>query len=107
MSLTASETDSNQLTQIQLDHVIYTWWVLTFKGYAHCRNTFSILQATTKTLVYSGPQKRSQLIFLCNSVKNQLPSVLWCCWLGGRKDIQPAKKLSGGVLAWLSVWSEV
>jgi len=30
-----------------------------------------------------------------------VPSVLSCCWLGGRK------KLSGGVLAWLSVWSEV
>ena len=34
-------------------------------------------------------------------------SVLWCCWLGGRKGIRPVKKLSGGVLAWLSVWSEV
>jgi len=35
------------------------------------------------------------------------PSVLWHCWLGGRKGIRPVKKLSGGVLAWLSVWSEV
>ena len=33
--------------------------------------------------------------------------MLWCCWLGGRKGIRPVKKLSGGVLAWLSVWSEV
>jgi len=33
-------------------------------------------------------------------------SVLWRCWLGGRKGIRPVKKLSGGVLAWLSVWSE-
>ena len=33
--------------------------------------------------------------------------VLWCCWLGGRKGIRPLKNLSGGVLAWLSVWSEV
>ena len=33
-----------------------------------------------------------------------MPSVLWHCWLGGRKG---CKKLSGGVLAWLSVWSEV
>ena len=33
-------------------------------------------------------------------------SVLWCCWLGGRKGIRPVKN-SGGVLAWLSVWSEV
>ena len=36
-----------------------------------------------------------------------LPSVLWRCWLGGRKGIRPVKKLSGGVLMWLSVWSEV
>ena len=37
----------------------------------------------------------------------QMPSVLWCCWLGDRKGIRPVKKLSGGLLAWLSVWSEV
>jgi len=36
-----------------------------------------------------------------------MPSVLWRCWLGGRKSIRPVKKLSGGVLAWLSVWSEM
>jgi len=36
-----------------------------------------------------------------------LPSVLWRCWLGGRKGIQPVKKLSGEVLAWSFVWSEV
>jgi len=36
-----------------------------------------------------------------------MSSVLWRCWLGGRKGIRPAKKLSGGVLAWLSVWSEM
>ena len=36
-----------------------------------------------------------------------VPSVLWRCWLGGRKGIRPVKKLSGGVLAWLSLWSEV
>ena len=33
--------------------------------------------------------------------------MLWRCWLGGRKGIRPVKKLSGEVLAWLSVWSEV
>ena len=36
-----------------------------------------------------------------------LPSGFWRCWLGGRKSIRPVKKLSGGVQAWLSVWSEV
>ena len=35
-----------------------------------------------------------------------LPSVLWLCWLGGRKGIRPVKN-RGWVLAWLSVWSEV
>ena len=42
-----------------------------------------------------------------NDIKPCLPSVFWCCWLGDRKGIRPVKKLSGGVLAWLSVWSEV
>jgi len=36
-----------------------------------------------------------------------MPSVLWRCWLGGRKGIRPVKKQSDGVLAWLSVWSEM
>ena len=36
-----------------------------------------------------------------------LPSVLWHCLLGARKGIRPVKKLSGGLLTWLSVWSEV
>jgi len=33
-----------------------------------------------------------------------VPSVLWRCWLGGRKGIRPVKKLIGGLLAWLSDW---
>ena len=41
------------------------------------------------------------------SVSYPAPSVLWHCWLGGRNGIRPVKKLSGGVLVWLSVWSEV
>ena len=36
-----------------------------------------------------------------------MPSLLWYCWFGGRKDIRPVKNLSGGVLAWLFVWSGV
>jgi len=36
-----------------------------------------------------------------------MPSAFWCCWLGGRKGIWPVKNLSGGVLAWLSAWSEM
>ena len=36
-----------------------------------------------------------------------LPSVLWYCWLGVRKSTWPVNNLSGEVLVWLSVWSEV
>ena len=36
-----------------------------------------------------------------------MPSVLWHCWLGGRKGIRLVKNLSGEVLPWLSVWSKV
>ena len=36
-----------------------------------------------------------------------MPSVLYRRWLGGRKGIRPVKKLSGRVLAWLSVCSDV
>jgi len=35
--------------------------------------------------------------------RNILPSVLWRCWLGGRKGIQYKINLMDGVLAWLSV----
>jgi len=38
---------------------------------------------------------------------HRLPSVLWRCWLGGRKGIRPVKNWLDSVLAWLSVWSEV
>ena len=47
------------------------------------------------------------LRFVLDLLYNFLPSVLWRCWLGGRKGIRPVKKLSSEVLAWLSVWSEV
>ena len=46
-------------------------------------------------------------ILLSYQTLRLFPSMLWCCWLAVRKGIRPVKKLSGGVLAWLSVWSEV
>ena len=49
-----------------------------------------------------------RLFLIYRRYRNKLlPSVLWRCWLGGRKGIRPVKKLSAGVLRWLSVWSEV
>ena len=46
-------------------------------------------------------------IQLFTALLENMPSVLWRCWLGGRKGIRPVKKLSSGVLAWLYVCSEV
>ena len=46
-------------------------------------------------------------IFYFIFMASSMPSVLWRCWLGGRKGIRPVKNMSGGVLAWLSVWSEM
>ena len=37
----------------------------------------------------------------------RLPLVFWHCLLGDRNGIRPAKKVTGEVLAWLFVWSEV
>jgi len=45
--------------------------------------------------------------FVHSAWPDPVPSVLWRCWLGDRKGIRPVKNLRGGVLAWLSVWSEM
>ena len=49
----------------------------------------------------------AMLNFTESSHLKMIPSVLWRCWLGSRKGIRPVKNFCGGVLAWLSVWSEV
>ena len=62
-------------------------------------------QTAQVSAVTNTPATESWLTSDCRS--SDLPSVLWCCWLGGKKGIRPVKKLSGEVLAWLSIWSEV
>ena len=40
--------------------------------------------------------------------ESALPSVLWRCWLGGRKGIRPVKNwVVTEMLVWLSVWNKV
>ena len=55
---------------------------------------------------FSSPVISTVIISATVAIYN-VPSVLWRCWLGGRKGIRPVKNSSGGVLAWLSVWSEM
>ena len=49
--------------------------------------------------------------YLVNMFIFTVSSVLWSCWLGGRKGIRPVKNWLvwcwRGYLVWLSVWSEV
>jgi len=75
-----------------------------------CSDRDAIWQRTVvapRKLISNQVTRLSEEFFLCIGNAGDLPSVLWRCWLGGRKGIQPVKNLSGGVLAWLSVWSEV
>ena len=65
----------------------------------HCRNVYATLPAVLLLLAVFSKHFSSR--------STNVPSVLWRCWLGGRKGIRPVKKLSGRVLAWLSVCSEV
>ena len=59
-------------------------------------------------IVYAMRHQGALHLYLITVLWTQaLPSVLWCCWLGGRKGIRPVKKLSGWVGARMAVWSEV
>ena len=61
-----------------------------------------------KIICLKVPLKRGKWCAIVNFERvYSIPSELWRCWLGSRKGIQPVKNLSGGLLAWLSVWSEM
>jgi len=65
---------------------------------------YTVLCCYRKTASYQ-PLIRSW--FILNYVKINLPSVLWCCWLGVRKSIWPVKIERWGTGLVISVWSEV
>jgi len=46
-------------------------------------------------------------VCVCVCVCTRAPSVLWLLLIGWQEGHPACKKLSGGVLAWLSVWSKV
>ena len=77
-----------------------------------CHCTLSSYCNTALTITLPREKEASQTLpdihrFSISFSGRFLPSVLWHCCLGGRKGIRPVKTLSGGVMAWLSVWSEV
>ena len=47
------------------------------------------------------------ILLLVVGLERVVPSVLWHCWLGGRKGIRPVKNWAVGCWCGLSVWSEV
>ena len=51
--------------------------------------------------------ERHLWVTFITALLKQCTSLLWRCWLGGKKGIWPVKKLSGGVLVWFSVWSQI
>ena len=88
-------------------------WVIMFEFPCHTVHAF-VTSHEMVELVSIAVIERTALCYYWYWLKGggmafigSMPSVLWCCWLSGRKGIWPVKKLSGGVLAWLSVWSEV
>ena len=72
---------------------------------AYCLHT--CVQTMLKRHILKVNQQGTCWLAIQRSNSDKAPTVLWRCWLGGRKGIWFVKKLSGGVLAWLSVWSEV
>ena len=64
----------------------------------------TVAQATQRQLPLLS--LRCNYLYNCH-ITTVVSSMLWRCWLGCRKGIRPAKKLSGWILAWLSDWSEV
>ena len=71
---------------------------------------FSKIQTgfTFLVLAHPGsPGKRAvKWVCVCVSVVYNLPSVLWHCWLGGRKGIRPVKDEWWGT-GMVSVWSKM
>ena len=82
------------------------------QGIKHPATWYALSQRSLCLLSYRAPCQLLETLFwlafsFVLAFTSSSPSVLWRCWLGGRKGIRPVKKLSGGVLAWLSVWSEL
>ena len=106
---------STSLTGSQLTNCP-CWWRHQLCMMSTCFNTLKLCLVWQCPTVHRVAMQRSvssgwlmlkYLSILSSTALTFSPSVLWRCWLGGRKGIRPVKHLSGGVLVWLSVWSKV
>ena len=112
---------NSQKNEISWKLIIYIWQVIGALQVAemirhvidrYTQTIPAILEIPSKEHPYDASKdsilRRAKVHHLSiTAVITLVPSVLWRCWLGGRKGIRPVKNTSGGVLAWLSVWSEV
>ena len=109
------------LIKLLFSHIFICWILLSYTDRAnrsfcflldacqlpHC--TISVLSFLCYLLFHKYVNNNFPLVDVIKIISCVMcrPSVLWRCWLGSRKGIRPVKNLSGGVLAWLSVLSEV
>ena len=78
-------------------HVVWQWRGVAASRYVSWLPSFSV--EVTHMLGYTTRQRQAPTSQFDNMVVYRLspcilyfwPSVLWCCWLGGRKGIQPVK----------------
>ena len=90
----------------KLLHDILCWLklLISTESFNYC----SILHCCSQFHFHAYEFLPCQLVFIhdFNFIAFLLPSVLWRCWLGGRKGIWPVKT-EWWVLVWLSVWGGV
>jgi len=84
-----------------LDTVYYAKYWGTY--FFHMMHNFTRITNIKSTYMCTLPKTMSAIILQLLTVK--MPSVLWHCWLGGRKSLRPVKKWGkdGGGGHWL-VW---
>ena len=84
-----------------LTGIVTLYWRLLFSGsYDYTDQCVgmhdSVWQMAGSACEVTSRRENSKVVYCTCAVVKFLPSVLWRCWLGGRKGIRPVKKLSGG-----------
>ena len=86
---------SRQITTTTPHHSIFTGQMLFLTPNQQCQSTEGTKTQLYMYIIAALPyqvSKCQKTIFGYASHNSSLPSVLWRCWLGGRKGIRPVKK---------------